>query len=111
MKLSSKNLFISLTMTAVPFLGLPVLASAATQTVLIENIKFNPEHLEIHPGDTVVWQNKDVVPHTVTDEKNQFDSGGIQPGASWKKTFRKKSVFSYKCIYHPNMHASISVQK
>ncbi len=98
-------------MTAAPCLGLPVFALASTQTVLIENIKFNPDHLKIHPGDTVVWQNKDIVPHTVTDEQKHFDSGGIQPGSSWKKKFKSAATISYKCLFHPGMKATLTVQK
>src|SRR5437868_3831144 len=111
MKMKLYSIFIFLNILAASFFGLQSLASPSTKDVVIENMKFNPEHLEIHPGDTVVWNNKDIVSHTVTEEKELFNSGEVKPGASWKKTFRKESVISYRCLYHPNMKASLVIRK
>ena len=35
-----------------------------THTVTIENFGFQPESLTVTRGDTIVWVNKDLVPHT-----------------------------------------------
>ena len=37
-----------------------------THTVTIEAMRFQPETLTVAAGDTIVWVNKDVVPHTAT---------------------------------------------
>src|SRR5687768_14033228 len=36
--------------------------------VVIENMVFSPDALEVRPGDTIVWMNKDFFPHTATAE-------------------------------------------
>jgi len=41
-------------------------AAGKTHTVRIEGMKFIPERLEVAVGDTVVWTNKDFLPHSVT---------------------------------------------
>ena len=83
---------------------------AAAKTVLIENIAFSPTQVEVQPGDVIEWTNKDIVPHTVTATDKSFDSGNIAPGASWKMTAKKKGTVEYKCNYHPNMVAKLTVQ-
>ena len=60
---------------------MPALAGAATQTVTIEGMKFQPASVTVKRGDTVVWQNKDVVPHTAT-AAGKFDSKNIDGGAA-----------------------------
>ena len=45
-----------------------------THTVTIEGMRFQPERLTVARGDTVVWVNKDLVPHTATSEAGGFDS-------------------------------------
>jgi plastocyanin len=47
----------------------PGLAAAKDHQVSIEGMKFVPETVEVAPGDTVTWTNKDFVPHTVSAGK------------------------------------------
>ena len=56
-------------------------SAAATQTVVIEGVKYEPEALTVNRGDTIVWVNKDPFPHTVT-AKGAFDSHDIAAGKS-----------------------------
>jgi len=83
--------------------------SGATHTVVIENLKFVPETLEIRRGDTVVWQNRDLVPHTATAE-GSFDSGNIAPNASWRHRFEAAATLAVVCRYHPTMKARLVVR-
>lgn len=82
---------------------------AATHTVVIEGVKFEPETLTVARGDTVVWVNKDPFPHTVT-AKGAFDSHDIAAGKSWKYVARKPGEFAYVCTLHPNMQAKLVVK-
>ncbi len=50
---------------------------------------YSVNQLMIPLGTTVTWTNDDTMPHTVTDANASFDSGLIQPGASWSYTFDK----------------------
>jgi plastocyanin len=82
---------------------------AATHTVVIEGVKFEPETLTVARGDTVVWVNKDPFPHTVT-AKGAFDSHDIAAGKSWKYVARKAGEYAYVCTLHPNMQAKLVVK-
>ncbi len=81
-----------------------------THTVTMENMRFEPESLTVARGDTVVWVNKDLVPHTATSESGEFDSGTIQAEKSWTFTARQKGGFAYTCTFHPTMTAMLGVK-
>lgn len=83
---------------------------AASQTVTIDNMKFNPAELNVHRGDRVTWTNKDLVPHTVTSLDGLFDSKVIDPGKSWTYHVRKTGSLNYKCNLHPTMLGALTVQ-
>ena len=93
----------------------PALARAETHFVTIEGMAFTPSTLTIKRGDSVVWRNKDLVPHTATTTaaataKGRFDSGSIAAGKSWTRVMRAAGQFDYVCTYHPGMKASLVVQ-
>ena len=97
-------------------LSILTLASAAgaykprTHTVALRGMKNVPATLVVRAGDTVVWKNEDVVPHTATDRGRAFDSGNIEPGASWSYVAGRKGTFSYYCAYHPNTRGRLVVR-
>ena len=79
-------------------------------TVLIEGMRYQPEGLTVAVGDTVVWINRDMVPHTATSASGRFDSNEIAPGKSWTHTVRATGEFAYICTYHPLMKAVLRVR-
>jgi plastocyanin len=81
-----------------------------THTVTIEGMRFQPEMLTLERGDTIVWINKDLVPHTATSKAGNFDSKLIEADNSWKYTVRKKGDFAYICTFHPTMKAMLQVE-
>ena len=81
-----------------------------THTVTIEGMRFQPEHLTVAEGDTIVWVNRDLVPHTATSEAGSFDSQVIQAEKSWTFTPRKKGEFAYVCTFHPTRKATLHVR-
>jgi plastocyanin len=81
-----------------------------THTVIMEDMRFQPEVLTVAPGDTIVWVNKDLVPHTATSEAGGFDSKDIEAGDSWRFTVSAKGDFAYVCTRHPAMTAMLHVQ-
>src|SRR5574339_597817 len=70
-------------------------AAPRVHTVLIEGMRYQPEGLTVAPGDTVVWVNRDMVPHTATSASGRFDSNEIAPGKSWTYTVRVTGEFAY----------------
>ncbi|MBA2965123.1 MULTISPECIES: cupredoxin domain-containing protein [Ramlibacter] len=89
--------------------ALPALAAAETHVVTMEAMGFRPAELVVRPGDRVVWQNKDLVPHTAT-ARGRFDSGEIAAGKSWAWTAPGPGRLDYVCTFHPGMKAGIVVQ-
>jgi plastocyanin len=77
--------------------------------VAIDGVKFDPEVVTVHRGDTVVWTNKDPFPHTVT-AAGSFDSKSIAAGASWRFKAGKAGVYDYICTLHPNMKGTLKVE-
>jgi plastocyanin len=81
-----------------------------THTVTMENMRFQPETLTVSRGDTIVWINKDLVPHTATSKTGGFDSQVIQAAKSWRFTAAKKGKFAYICTFHPTMTGTLQVK-
>jgi len=81
-------------------------ASAAT-TVAMAGLKFSPGTLAVRKGATVVFNNNDTAPHTVTSLDGAIDSGVLNPGKSFSLVVT--AGFKYKCTIHPFMTASVVV--
>jgi plastocyanin len=58
-------------------------------------------------GATVVFDNDDTVPHTVTGRSGGVDSGVLDPGKQFRLTAAES--FDYFCQIHPSMTAKIAV--
>src|SRR5688572_26247148 len=69
----------------------------ATHTVTIEAMRYTPETLTVRAGDTVVWVNKDMFPHTATAVSGAFDSGAIASDASWSQQMKTAGEYPYTC--------------
>ena len=82
----------------------------ATYTVTIENMQFTPQNLSVHPGDVVVFTNKDLFAHTATATDKAFDSHDIAASASWTYRAAKPGEYAYGCAYHPSMVGKVTVR-
>jgi plastocyanin len=83
----------------------------AETTVEIRNNAFNPPQLNVAPGTTVRFVNRDSVPHTVTADNKLFDSGELAPGASYPVVLDGAGTVTYHCELHPEIKGSIVVGK
>lgn len=87
-----------------------VTASADSTTVSISNFSFQPGDVAVKRGATVVWTNRDSVPHTVTvDQDSGPASSTLNPDDSYSYTFSATGQFNYHCNFHPSMRGSITV--
>ncbi|WP_162890203.1 plastocyanin/azurin family copper-binding protein [Streptomyces olivoreticuli] len=77
-------------------------------TVSINNFSFNPQVLNILPGDVVTWANNDNVVHTTTSDTGVWDSGELRPGQSFQFGFSQGGMYNYHCNVHPAMKGTIS---
>jgi plastocyanin len=81
------------------------IAGATIWTIDIPEDFFSPDSLAISIGDSVVWTNNDAEEHTSTSGENctpdsVWDSGDIEPGASFLRVFDVAGIFPYYCFYH-----------
>jgi|GEM_PF-557266 len=81
---------------------------AKTVKVAIQNFSFGAP-LTIPVGTTVEWANEDSTAHTVTASNGAFDSGNLDPGASFSFTLTQEGTYDYVCQYHSNMKGQIVV--
>jgi plastocyanin len=91
-----------------PLIASPTPARGATYTVEIGDGFFSPASLTVTVGDTVTWTNVDDSPHTVT-ASGAFDSGNLNGGQTFSHTFGETGTFTYVCLYHDEMVATITV--
>ena len=82
----------------------------ATHTITIEEMQFKPAELTVKAGDSIVWVNKDMFPHTATSKAKSFDSQQIEPGKSWTYRAVKKGAGPYICSLHPTMQGTLRVR-
>ena len=87
----------------------PHSAAAAQMNVSMGANYFTPPNVSVNVGDTVVWINSDVMPHTVTASDGSMDSGTLQPGAAYPRTFTVPGTYSYRCLFHPGMVGTVTV--
>ena len=79
-------------------------------TILIQNHTFSPKETVIPLNTTVIWKNEDGMSHTVTSDKDLFDSHRIKEGNSFSYQFKTTGTYTYHCKYHKNMVGSIIVK-
>lgn len=82
-------------------------AHNGTVHVTIENLAFTPSDIEVKPGETIEWTNKDPFAHTATVK------GGweviIPPGKVATRVATADDSTDYYCRYHPNMTGRIKI--
>lgn len=86
----------------------PAASSGQRHVVPMANMTFGKIPRGIKAGDTIVWVNRDSVPHTVTARNRSFDLR-LNPGQSKAMTLSKPGSFAIYCIYHPAMRGTIAV--
>ncbi len=79
-------------------------------TVEIKDMKFQPGEINAKAGDTIIWTNRDMVTHCVTEENAKaWTSANIASGESWKMVV--KSSADYFCAIHQVMKGKIIVEQ
>jgi len=73
-------------------------------------MKFVPERIEVAAGDTIVWTNKDFLPHSVTAAGAKVESGDLGQGKTFSFVARRKGEMKYICRLHPVMQGVVVVR-
>jgi plastocyanin len=71
---------------------------------------YDPNTVTVGVGTTVTWTNTGAVAHTVTsDDGASFDSGSLDPQATFSFTSDTPGTFIYHCTFHPWMTGTLTV--
>lgn len=108
------------------------ITSAATPAVVVKMSdkppQFEPAKVTIKVGQTVQWLNNAQTLHSVDADPSMvqngkdvalppgaqpFDSGFMQPGATFEHKFTAPGVYKYTCVPHEkdNMMGEVDVEK
>lgn len=83
-------------------------AEAREYTVAIANMAYGAIPSGLKVGDTILWVNRDSVPHTVTARNHSFDLR-LGPGQSGRLALTKAGSYQIYCILHAPMRGSFTV--
>jgi plastocyanin len=84
-------------------------AVAAGTEVDIDNFAFTPKELTVKAGTTIVFRNRDDIPHSVVGSKGEFHSKALDTDDTFEFTFAKAGTYGYSCGLHPQMQGKIVV--
>jgi plastocyanin len=72
-------------------------------------MQFQPKELTVQKGDTIVWINRDIVAHDVTEESGKaWHSSPLATGNSWQLVATRSA--NYYCSIHVVMKGKLLVQ-
>jgi plastocyanin len=77
--------------------------------VSIGDDTFSPASITVSKGTTIKWTNHGADIHTVTNISALFNSGDLDPGDTYSRTFDSIGNFPYQCIYHLGMNGTVIV--
>jgi plastocyanin len=78
-------------------------------TVEIKQMMFSPSEIIVNKGDSIIFINKDLVAHDVTELANKkWSSGPLQSGQSWMIEVLGEAT--YYCSLHEVMRGKILVK-
>jgi plastocyanin len=85
-------------------------AAPRSHLVNITGFQFAPASVSVAVGDTVLWSNGDIVPHTATALEGRWDSGTIATKGRWAYVVRQRGTVEYHCALHPSMRGTLDVR-
>ncbi len=93
--------------------GAPAAEDTLDAQITIVDFAYEPDGFTATAGEPVKWQNTGDAPHTVTfDDEVIVDSGNLDPGAEFSRTFEDAGEFTYFCTIHgrDQMSGTITVE-
>lgn len=87
----------------------PAAAAPRTHTIVIDKLRFGPVPAQLHKGDAIIWDNRDILRHSATAADHSFDAD-LMPHAKAKTVIRKFGAIAFVCKYHPGMRGVLNVK-
>jgi hypothetical protein len=78
--------------------------------IVIRGFAFEPDTVDARAGDTLVWTNQDILPHTTTAADTSWDSDSLEPGEAWRMVVDESLEPDYFCRFHPTMRGTIRIE-
>jgi len=79
--------------------------------IVIQMFAYAPQTVMLPVGSTVTWTNEDVAPHTITsDSGTELNSPQLSQRQTYEHTFSLPGTYTYHCVLHPTMRATIIIQ-
>lgn len=78
----------------------PTTPAPATAGVDVVDIAFEPAETRVNAGDTVRWEWKGDLSHSVTADDGSFDAGTNDKGHTFERTFDTPGRIEYYCREH-----------
>lgn len=92
-------------------LGSGCTAAPRRHVVEIRGMAFIPAAVEVAVGDTIIWQNRDLFPHTATaGGAAGWDTKEIAAGSEGSAVARRPGSYEYICEVHPTMRGRVTVR-
>ena len=80
-------------------------------TIGIDNFAFEPKTLTVKSGSTVMWLNRDDVPHLIISSTGKFNNSKVlDTEQQHSARFDTPGRYPYFCSLHPKMVGEIVVK-
>jgi len=83
--------------------------TAVAHQVVMDNFSFIPAAASVPVGTTVVWTNRDDVPHNAVSTDQTFKSPVLDTDEQFSHRFDAPGTYKYFCSMHPKMTGRIVV--
>ena len=78
-------------------------------TIAAVDFEYPVDEVTVASGDPLTFENRGPSRHTLTADDGRFDSGVIDPGASFTVTLDGPREIAVHCDIHPSMTATVIV--
>lgn len=93
-----------------PAFGASAAANAKSIDIVIEHFAFAPASIEVEAGDTLVFTNRDIAPHTATAIDGSWTTKDIASGKNETVIVPANGNGAYFCKYHPVMKGRLIIK-
>ena len=90
--------------------GRAATAGPAPANIQIDNFTFAPQRLIVRAGTTVIWRNRDDIPHAIASSTRLFKSKALDTDDTYAFTLTAAGTYEYFCSLHPQMTGAIVVE-
>jgi plastocyanin len=81
-----------------------------SHSVNMSEFQFKPAVVHASVGDTIVWKNSDIVPHTARADDGTWDTEHIAAKQQRITVVKQQGTQEFTCLYHSNMKGKLVVR-